>query len=265
MDEDEHFNLALKPDDVDLENRASVFHLAQQLVESKRIKFDIDIRKFIVTSSSGRAFLVAMHPWRCSCPGTTTCSHLIAAHMVTGYTDKRTKKPPNTALAATKARKAADKIGGKKKPRPKDLDKKPKKVIVIPVGIEESAAVLEECSGRSPVSSPPLSSQTDAMIEECFGRSPVSSPPLSSQTYDFKTAALHSPKEDFSSQSKEENSMDLFDEIRSPSLSFSPPMAVPKVKTTFPSRKLTRLFIIYFLLDLKRSETGKTDFISGCN
>ena len=83
------------------------------------------------------------------------------------------------------------------------------------------------------------------MIEECFGRSPVSSPPLSSQTYDFKTAALHSPKEDFSSQSKEENSMDLFDEIRSPSLSFSPPVAVAKVKTTFPSRKLTRLFIIF--------------------
>ena len=130
MDDDEQFDLGPKPDDVDEENRLSVYHQAQEIVGAGRIKFDIEISKFIASSSSGRSFLVAMHPWRCSCPGTTTCSHLIAAHMVTGFTDKKAKRPPNAALAANKARKAADKTGGRKKPRQKDLDQKVKKEVV---------------------------------------------------------------------------------------------------------------------------------------
>ena len=129
MDDDEQFDLGPKPDDVDEENRLSVYHQAQEIVGAGRIKFDIEISKFIASSSSGRSFLVAMHPWRCSCPGTTTCSHLIAAHMVTGFTDKKAKRPPNAALAANKARKAADKTGGRKKPRQKDLDQKVKKEV----------------------------------------------------------------------------------------------------------------------------------------
>jgi hypothetical protein len=47
---------------------------------------------------------------------------------VTGFTDKKAKRPPNVALAAKKARKAADKTGGRKKPRIKDLDQKVRKV-----------------------------------------------------------------------------------------------------------------------------------------
>ena len=44
-------DLVTKSEDVELKKRATVYHLAQQIVESKRIKFDIDIRKFIVTNS----------------------------------------------------------------------------------------------------------------------------------------------------------------------------------------------------------------------
>ena len=50
-DEDDDLDFVTKLKDVELEKRATVYHLAQQIVESKRIKFDIDIRKFIVTNS----------------------------------------------------------------------------------------------------------------------------------------------------------------------------------------------------------------------
>ena len=68
--------------------------------------------------------MFGMHPWWCSCPGTTTCGQIISSQMVVGYTDRRAKKPPNTALGSKNVRKTADKTGGKKRPRVKILDEK---------------------------------------------------------------------------------------------------------------------------------------------
>ncbi len=112
-----------KVDDVAHEDRLVTYEQAKSIVDSNGIRLDNFSHHFIVTSSSGVTSVCKVLPSsKCSCPGTRTCIHIIAAKMCLGLSNEETTKKPNTAILRKNARKAVDKKIGGKYTRLKDLD-----------------------------------------------------------------------------------------------------------------------------------------------
>ena len=108
---------------------SSILELAQKIIDENRITHVSAQKCFMVKGSSSMVYTVVLFTggrsvFKCSCPATAYCSHVVAAILSIGMdpqTVLRRKKSRNTGLMMKKAKKGNEKKGGKKKPRLHDI------------------------------------------------------------------------------------------------------------------------------------------------
>lgn len=105
----------------------SSYERAVDLVRNGKVVLDTVRHVFIVDGLVVPRVIRLFPDQYCSCNGTRTCYHIIAAQLSIGSMDVKTKVP-NATLFRRINRKAADKTSGRKKPRKNDVDTKESKL-----------------------------------------------------------------------------------------------------------------------------------------
>ncbi|EFX70946.1 hypothetical protein DAPPUDRAFT_327671 [Daphnia pulex] len=97
---------------------------AQHVVANELIKLDVKTYTFIVIGSAENRLVTLCPKITCTCPATTVCYHILAAHIAIGdFQPSDTKRPKNSTRYRKRAKKNADKRSGNKAPRKLDVDR----------------------------------------------------------------------------------------------------------------------------------------------
>lgn len=112
----------------------SAYQRAQLIIAEKRITLIPERQVWIVDGTSGSSYVLQIfrngrRSPSCTCPATTTCSHILAAVVSVGYSMESSKRP-NIEQMRKRSRKGADKTSGRKKPRMHDCEPRPRKQVI---------------------------------------------------------------------------------------------------------------------------------------